>query len=140
MLETILGLLSSAFGSLGSIFDFMGQKDNDNKIRKGYEEAKRADALEEDKVATNKIQESKDKARETKEDIKIISNIDLNDADLSDIATKKELDSIEDDDDRLKRAKEIKAAKELKRRKTLSKKVIESDEKFNSGDDFTFEG
>lgn len=140
MLETILGLISSALGSLGSIFDFMSQKENDNKIRKGYEEAKRADALEEDKVAFEKIQESKDKARETKEDVRIISEIDLNDADLTDEETKKELDAIEDDVEKIKRAKEIKAAKELKRRKTIAKKEIESNESFNNGDDFTFEG
>lgn len=140
MFGSILSFLSGAFSVVTSVMDFMSKKDTENQIRKGYEEEKRADALEENKVAVEKAKEAKEAVSETKEDVKAVRDVDIKDAELSKEEVKAELDEIEDEDDKRKREKEILAAAKLKKRKSVAKEKIEKDESFNVGDEVSFGG
>ena len=140
MFSTILKFLSSLIGSIGSIMGFFKEKNRENIIRKGYEEEKRADALEEDKKAKEIIDANNEKNEQIKEELDSIKNADLKDADKTDEDIKTELSAIEDEELRKKREMEIKAAKELKKRKQIRMDKLNNDDNFNNGDEITFEG
>jgi len=136
----IMSLISNALGAITSVMGFLDKKDTENTIRKGYEEEKRADALEEDKVVGEKLSETKDKVNETKDKVKAIRDANLKDAELTEDEVKEELDEIEDEDDQTKRAREIKAAKTLKERKSMVKKKVTASTDFNDGKTISFGG
>jgi len=140
MFTAIIEAIGSMFGGLGSIFDFMSKKDTENQIRKGYEEEKKADNLEEDKIGKEKADKAKKQVNETKEDVKAVRNADLKDADLTEEEVEAELSELEDADDKRKRKKEIKAAAELKKRKEVAVKKVEGNKDFNDGEEITFGG
>ncbi len=140
MFTAIMEAIGGVFGGLGSIFDFMNKKNEENIMRKGYEEEKKADTLEEEKVAVEKAQEAKELVKETKEDVKAVRDADIKDAELTTDEVKEELSEIEDEDDRRKREKEITAANELKKRKTIAVDKIEKDKDFNAGEEISFGG
>jgi hypothetical protein len=132
--------INSLFGSLGSIFDFMSKKDTENQIRKGYEEEKKADNLEEDKIGKAKADKAKAQVSKAKEDVKAVRDANLQDAELSEEEISVELSEIEDKDDKRKRKKEINAAKELKKRKEVTIQKIEANKDFSDGKEITFGG
>ena len=140
MFTSILSFLGGAFSTITSVLDFMSKRDTENQIRKGYEEEKRADNLEEDKIAVEKMNEATDKVEATKEDVKAVRDADIKDAELSKEEVKAELDEIEDEDDRRIREKEIVAAATLKERKSVTKDKITKNDDFNDGKEITFGG
>ena len=140
MFTGILSLLNGLFNTLSSFLSSANKKDTENQIRNVYEEEKRADNLEEDKIAAEKISEANDKVKDTKEDVKAVRDTNIVDAELSKDEVKTELDNIEDEDDRRAREKEIAAAVKLKERKSLTKEKILNNDDFNDGKEITFEG
>jgi len=140
MFTGILSLLNGLFNTLSSFLASASKKDTENQIRNVYEEEKRADNLEEDKIAAEKISEANDKVKDTKEDVKAVRDTNIVDAELSKDEVKTELDNIEDEDDRRAREKEIAAAVKLKERKSLTKEKILNNDDFNDGKEITFEG
>ena len=140
MFTAIMEAIGGIFGGLGSIFDFMSKKDTENQIRKGYEEEKKADNLEEDKIGKAKADKAKAQVSKAKEDVKAVRDADLKDAELSAEEVKEELSEIEDKDDKRKREKEINAAVELKKRKDATVKKVEANKDFNDGEEITFGG
>jgi len=140
MFTGILSLLNGLFNTLSSFLASASKKDTENQIRNVYEEEKRADNLEEDKIAAEKISEANDKVKDTKEDVKAVRDTNIVDAELSKDEVKTELDNIEDEDDRRVREKEIAAAVKLKERKSLTKEKILNNDDFNDGKEITFEG
>ena len=140
MFTVIMEAIGGVFGGLGSIFDFMSKKDTENQIRKGYEEEKKADNLEEDKIGKAKADKAKAQVSKAKEDVKAVRDADLKDAELSAEEVKEELSEIEDKDDKRKREKEINAAVELKKRKEIAVKKVEANKDFNDGEEITFGG
>ena len=140
MFTSILSFLGGAFSTITSVLDFMSKRDTENQIRKGYEEEKRADNLEEDKIAVEKMNEATDKVEATKEDVKAVRDADIKDVELSKEEVKAELDEIEDEDDRRIREKEIVAAATLKERKSVTKDKITKNDDFNDGKEITFGG
>lgn len=137
---SIMSMLSGAFSAIGKIFGFLGDKNKENLIRKGYEEEKRADALEEDKTAKEQIEKAEKKKEEAKAATDAVSNADLKDAEKTEEEIEEELESIEEESEQEKREREIKAAKELKKRKAMRKQTIENDDSFNKGDTISFGG
>lgn len=140
MFTSIMEFLGSAFGVVTSMLDFISKKDIENQIRKGYEEEKRADNLEEDKVVDKVIDNAKEKVDATKEDVKAVRDSDIRDAELSKEDVKAELAEIEDEDDRRVREKQIIAAAELKKRKSIAIEKINKNDDFNNGGEITFQG
>ncbi|RLC45847.1 MAG: hypothetical protein DRH57_07255 [Candidatus Cloacimonadota bacterium] len=140
MFTAIMEAIGGVFGGLGSIFDFMSKKDTENQIRKGYEEEKKADNLEEDKIGKEKADKAKAQVSKAKEDVKAVRDADMKDAELTDEEVKAELVEIEDEDDKRIRAIQIKAAVELKKRKTIAVEKVEKNKDFNDGEEITFGG
>lgn len=140
MFTSIMEFLGSAFGVVTSMLDFISKKDIENQIRKGYEEEKRADNLEEDKVVDKVIDNVKEKVDATKEDVKAVRDSDIRDAELSKEDVKAELAEIEDEEDRRVREKQIIAAAELKKRKSIAIEKINKNDDFNNGGEITFQG
>ena len=140
MFATIMGAIGSMFGAITKVMAYMTKKDTENIIRKGYEEEKRADALEEDKVALEQVYKGVRDAKEVRDLVKAIRDADIKDADKSDIEVQSELNDIQDGEDKAQREKEIDAAHILKSRVDSTLKEIESDELFNDGNEITFKG
>ena len=140
MFSSILGALTGAFKAIGSVMGFLEDKNKENLIRKGYEEEKRADTLEEDKVSLEKLEKSKNQVKETRDSVRAVSAADIKDAELTDVEVEEELKDIEDEDEQTKREREIKAAQILKKRKTVTQNKIENNDSFNNGDTISFGG
>lgn len=140
MLSSIFGMLNGLFGSVSKIMDFMNKKDTENTIRKGYEEEKRADTLEEDKVSAEIINTNKVKVKKIKTEMDAIKNMDISDADKTEDEISTIIENIEDPEEKIKKTKSIKAAKTVKARKTATKKKIEENKEFIAGEEITFKG
>lgn len=136
----ILSLITNVFGAVGKVFGFLEKKNLENNIRKGYEEEKKADALEEDKTAKEKVEKAEKQADEAKEAVRAVRDADIKDAELTEQEEKAVLDGIEDFEEKEKRAKQIKAARELKEKVEAQKKKVETNESFNNGDEISFGG
>lgn len=140
MLGSIISMLSGLFGSVSKIMDYVGKKDTENTIRKGYEEEKRADALEEDKTASEMIVKSKKKVKAVETELAAIKEMDITDADKSDEEVAEIIATIEAPEEKVKKTKAVKAAKTVKARKTATKKKVEESKEFVNGEEITFKG
>lgn len=140
MYTLIVEAISSIFGSIGSMIEFMSKKNTENIIRKSYEEEKKADNLEEDKIGKAKADKANSQVSKTEKDVKAVRDADIKDAELSDVEIQAELSEIEDNEDKHKRLMEINAAIELKKRKSSAVKKIKDDKSFDAGEEITFGG
>lgn len=140
MFTTIINILSGALNLFNKFADYMTKKDMENSIKNGYEKDKALDALEEDKAAKEQVEKANQETSKAKEAIKNIAKSDKNDADLTDDDIVKILMEIQDPEEREQRSSQIKAAKEIKAKADAKQKEIESDEKFNSGEEISFKG
>lgn len=136
----ILSILSGVFKLFNKLADYFAKKDMENQIKNQYEQEKKIDALEEDKRQGELIDEANEKFDAAKDEIKNVSDVNIADADLTDVEIKNELDGISDPDERKNRKQQIDLAKEIKETADKKKKEVENDETFNSGDEFTFKG
>ena len=140
MLKTIMGMISGIAKAVGSAFKFIDKKNMENNIKRGYDQEKKANALEEDIEARDKINESNEKAQSAKDAVDAVTNARIDAIELTQEEIKQELDGIEDKEQRLKRERELKAAKELKKRKSVSKSKVKNNKSFNDGESYTFGG
>jgi hypothetical protein len=136
----IMSLISNAFGAIGKVFGFLEKKNLENNIRKGYEEEKRADTLEEDKVSEEQMTKAQKKLSEARAKLKAVKKANILDAEKSDEEVKTILENIEDDVERKEKEEEIKAAKDLKKKVDEAKEKVESSKSFNDGDTISFGG
>lgn len=122
MFSTIITAIGSIFGGLNKIFTYFQSKNEENKIKKGYEEAKRADALEEDQKASKLIDASEKELSKVNIDLELISKAS------TDVNIVQENESQRQVNDEL--SKKVK--------ESIDK--IESDDRFNSGEEIILKG
>ena len=139
MFATILSFLNNLFSMISKGIDYTDKKDTENAIKNSYEKDKHIDALEETQKAEEIIKVSEENSEEAQKTINVISNVSIEDSKLTEEEIIKELDTIEEDKKEI-RELELIMAKEIKEKAEKTQKEIESNDEFNSGEEFIFKG
>lgn len=137
---TILKFFSGAFSFFGTLMGYLEKRKFENEVKNKYEEKKKTDALEEDKKTKEIIDDAQKKSDAAQESVREVNKVDMRDSEITDEQKQKQLDEITDLKEKMHRENQINLAREIKTEADKKKQEIETNEKFNSGDEITFKG